>query len=353
MIREYYGGHLSMLIHAIPSMKVDVESAFVQSSMPGTQGFFYNLRHTMAEYFCLPSVEQADCFLGIKQIEPVPVGDKAKENSGPPDFSMSFWGLKKKPDTKPQKELFGGWLIHVFFKLAIPFPGTTVCQPLTLSTFVRLCIYLVEVRRIPAHWITAVVDKLLVGLINTSARPPAHLPQELFVVTYVNWDKKNRGQTKDFRISAFIPELKALLTRYQPLLPFHLLTPLPLRSEIAKYIMKMELDLSAGPTTMMNIFAFILTKNAITRGQEWGRLHKLLSQGSGVEDAYFYTNFEVMVLDKGVWSHLVEIAWWMEEKVAEEIRKHKWGALMVRIDNWTMVGSLKEATEIMEKVSVS
>ncbi|KAI5807223.1 hypothetical protein BZA77DRAFT_363087 [Pyronema omphalodes] len=306
----------------------------------------------MAEYFCLPSVEQAECFLGLRKLEPALTEEKSEEDTGPPDFSISFWSLKKRMDIKPQKELFGRWLIHVFLKIVIPFSGATVCQPLTLATFVRLCIYLVDVRRIPAHWISDVVDKLLMGSIRTSARPPAHLPQELYEVTYINSNKKNHGQIKDFKVAAFIPELKSLLTRYQLLLPFHLLTPLPLRSEVTKYTINMELDLGVGPTTMMNIFSFILARNATTRGQEWGRLHKLLSQGQGVDDAYFYTNFEVKVLDSNVWSHLVEIAWWMEEGVAEAMKSHKWGALMVRIDNWTVVGSLKEATETMKKVSV-
>ncbi|CCX30935.1 Protein of unknown function [Pyronema omphalodes CBS 100304] len=50
-------------------MKVDVESAFVHSSIPETPGFFYNPRHTMVEYF-----------LGLQQIEPALVEDKAKQH---------------------------------------------------------------------------------------------------------------------------------------------------------------------------------------------------------------------------------------------------------------------------------
>ncbi|KAI5807226.1 hypothetical protein BZA77DRAFT_363083 [Pyronema omphalodes] len=280
----------------------------------------------MAEYFGLPSEE------------------KSEEDTGPPDFSISFWSLKKRMDIKPQKELFG--------RMAYPclsedrntlFRSNLSAKPLTLATFM-----FDAYRHIGSAMLWTTSDG-----IDTDIRSAACSPsQELYEVTYINSNKKNHGQIKDFKVAAFIPELKSLLTRYQLLLPFHLLTPLPLRSEVTKYTINMELDLGVGPTTMMNIFSFILARNATTRGQEWGRLHKLLSQGQGVDDAYFYTNFEVKVLDSNVWSHLVEIAWWMEEGVAEAMKSHKWGALMVRIDNWTVVGSLKEATETMKKVSV-
>src|SRR5690606_27633956 len=120
----------------------------------------------------------------------------------------------------------------MFFKLSMPVPreyfgpnySRKIEQPLTLNSFVRLCIYLVQDRKFPPHWVGQVIDHLITvpGQFFTGAHPPRTAPIRMDEVTNAPGERERRL----YDIRPFIPELRALIAQYQPVLPFPILAPI-------------------------------------------------------------------------------------------------------------------------------
>lgn len=93
-----------------------------------------------------------------------------------------------------------------------------ICQPHTTTTFLRLCSYLIQVRYIPQHWISEVLDTLLSGVISTPFLPVLKSPQPPEEAS------KNLSGTDltvlSRNIHPFVPELHTLLSLYHE--EFHL-----------------------------------------------------------------------------------------------------------------------------------
>jgi hypothetical protein len=103
----------------------------------------------------------------------------------------------------------------MFFKLALPVPRELdaeqnklyrMHQPQTLHQFVRLCIYLVEVRNIPKHWVVNLLEAILTGKVSTNATPPTQTP--------VPFEALKPTPPKVWYVDTFVPELRMLLAYY-------------------------------------------------------------------------------------------------------------------------------------------
>lgn len=120
------------------------------------------------------------------------------------------------------------WLHALFLKLCLPFPRrkhdfTLVYAPLNLTTFLRLLVHVADLGY-PAHWLSALVNALLEGEIVTTARAPRQLvlrPEDVDAM-HPSW----KVCTKPWAL-----ELATLVSLWQAVLPFRLLTPARLVSQ--------------------------------------------------------------------------------------------------------------------------
>lgn len=314
------------------------------------------LTRTLAEYLCLPSLDTAEDFLGLIRLtsqqdinyeDPIERGES--EDKPWELLTAAYrWSLSV-PPTLPPKPAFTRWLTTMFFKLAFPVSrqihdaAYRINQPLTLLTFFRLCSFLVETRGIPPHWIATLIDSLLTGSITTAAKPPTNAPIRMLEVQYVTNFAK--AENKTYNISILLPEIRALLIRYRPILPFRITTPLPPREEVATFAMKMNVaDRTVGPINSLLALAF--TAPGVSPQQLW----RQFIGGNAVEmKGYIVGSFE-WVLDEGV--TLMGMSgtarWCMETKVVEEMKGPGWNAWVLRTDKWTGVSRGESLSHVVE-----
>jgi len=263
------------------------------------------------------------------------------------------WGyVEPEPALLPPKATVTRWLTQVFYKLALPVPrlihesARRINQPLTLSTFIRLCIYLVENRKYPTHWISSLVDSLLGGEIVTTVRPPATAPLELKELDHMA-SIENADPAKTYSATAFLPELRALLIRQQAILPFTLLTPLPSTSTVRRYKFRFEIiDQTVGPTQQILGLIFIspfMDKSALFD------LHYVLTRDTKTSPEARDARGKVYLVSCSGWQMVnqdevglfmnfdVDADVWMERETMDTMRADGWGITVMRTDRWTPV----------------
>ncbi|KAF8538715.1 hypothetical protein BDD12DRAFT_884306 [Trichophaea hybrida] len=339
-IPDYTGGHISTTLHALPLLK---PSGFTQTNiLANPMGFPEGLTRTLAEYTCLPNLDTAKTFLGLTRLMTqqeidfeAPI-ERGETEDKPWELLTSAyrWALSV-PTSLPPKPLFTCWLTTMFFKLAFPVSRQIhnvayhINQPLTLLTFLHLCSFLVETRNIPPHWISTLIDSLLTGSITTSAKPPNHAPIKLSDVKYIT-TSLSRTENKTYNLSLVLPELRALLIRHRPILPYRLTTPLPPREEVATFEIEMEVeDITVGPICALLALAFMppeVTPNQMWR--EWG-------DGNG--RGCVVGGFEWVVREVRAWGVKGTARWELEKTVEEEMRREGWRVGVVRTDRWVGV----------------
>ncbi|KAF8249159.1 hypothetical protein K440DRAFT_599286 [Wilcoxina mikolae CBS 423.85] len=359
-VPDYIGGHLSTVLHAIPLLKAgpQVGVSFVQSNIRvNVMCFTEGLPRTFAEYTCLPSLASAKAMLGLDRLTTKAQRDEEAEwENHVPWMSLSSanrWVLSHASETLPGKSLFIRWLTQMFFKLAMPVPkdimnpGSRINQPLTLSTFIRLCIFLVTDRRIPAHWVGGIMDSILTGSITTYARPQIKSPLEMKEVSYhLSPSAITKSESKLHHLDVFIPELRSLLIRYFPILPFPLFTPLPPRFELVNYSLNFEIfDGTVGPTVQVLTLVFASGRNKLNG------LWKDMSTGWCSEGVYVVGNIEWKVLEGKGGSHSGAkmkgmVQSWMEKSTVEAMKQAGWKAWMVRTDKWVPMSDGVLVTEM-------
>lgn len=150
------------------------------------------------------------------------IGELIKFPLGPCDYiswqheegPLPFMKLASKP--KVEKLLFG----H-FLKLALPcargtFGMASIAAPLNLTAFFRILVHLYELGY-PAHWLSEVVSTILSGTITTTARAPRTIPLSLK-------EAKQNFINRKMCVKPFVAEFCTLVTVWQCVLPFGLLT---------------------------------------------------------------------------------------------------------------------------------
>ncbi|KAF8243737.1 hypothetical protein K440DRAFT_605850 [Wilcoxina mikolae CBS 423.85] len=340
-IPDYTGGHLSTTLHALPLLK---PSGFTQTNiLVNPISFPEGLTRTLAEYTCLPNLDAAKTFLGITRLTTqqdidyeAPI-ERGETEDKPWELLTSAyrWALLI-PTTLPPKPVFTRWLTTMFFKLAFPVPrqirnaAYRINQPLTLLTFLRLCCFLIETRNIPPHWISSLIDSLLIGSITTAAKPPKHAPIPMKDVEYIT-TTPTRAETKTYNVSVLLPELRALLIRHLPILPFRITTPLHPRKEVGNFAVEMEIeDITVGPVVALLALAF--TPPEVTPNQMW----REWVDGNG--RGYVVGAFEWVVEELRAWGVKGMARWGMEKTVVEDMRRERWTVEVVRTDRWVGVG---------------
>jgi hypothetical protein len=254
----------------------------------------------------------------------------------------SYWRLAG-PQDLPQKLQFTLWLTHMFFKLALPVPrdsDSTCCvveQPLTLSTFVRLCASLIADRGIPMHWVSNVVDSILDGTLTTRAIPPRTVPLTLDDAGYLIYPESislDIQSAQTFHLQPLLPELRALLVRYMPVLGFRLLTPLPPTSFVGNHAIPFEI-VDIGYSTAKVLTLFFVGPDAMQPGQEMWRE---IIGGGKVEDVYIVSSFKYDIIgDPSTYPLEVEATWQMERSTMEVMRRGNWTAHLVETDKYLSV----------------
>jgi hypothetical protein len=214
-------------------------SSFVQCI--GTYDFDGGITDIISEYLNLPTSEDVEQMTGMKFRGYEPFDSKLTTSvTGLLDIPQDLksvrqlrWGLSRSPKM-PLKPRFKRWIFSIFVKIMKPPPQEypLIGQPHTTTTFLRLCSYLVQVRRIPQHWISEVLDTLLSGTITTPFLPVLKSPQppEEALKNLSGTDLKVSSRS----IHPFVPELHTLLSIYHEEFRFNRLicfTPmLPLQS---------------------------------------------------------------------------------------------------------------------------
>ena len=110
------------------------------------------------------------------------------------------------------REKLETWLYRLFLKLAIPAHRESqsfvlIYSPLNLTVFYRLLLHLSSVGY-PAHWLSGVLDDLINGRINTTARPPRSDPMKI---------KETRARMPSLSqsVQPFVAELSTLASIWQ------------------------------------------------------------------------------------------------------------------------------------------
>lgn len=120
------------------------------------------------------------------------------------------------------------WLYALFFKLAVPHRreargDSIIFTSLNLTAFLRLLIHLHSIGY-PSHWLSGVLLDILQNNVKTTARHP-----ETYSLTVE--EVRRRNPLKKLSTAPFAPEMRALTSVFQPLLPFAVLDPNLLTSD--------------------------------------------------------------------------------------------------------------------------
>jgi hypothetical protein len=244
------------------------------------------------------------------------------------------WGISV-PKTLISKPEFTRWLTQMFFKLALPVPRELdaeqnklyrMHQPQTLHQFVRLCIYLVEVRNIPKHWVVNLLEAILTGKVSTNATPPTQTP--------VPFEALKPTPPKVWYVDTFVPELRMLLAYYQPVLPFHILTTLtPLRKYEISFP-KIWMDVTRIPP-IMNVLALMFVNPEVEAIEMQQVFEDFIASGGE------YMQGLMVLMSTFEWHQRGKsfvATWLMESDSVEEMKIGDWKVGVMRTDSWVPIG---------------
>lgn len=242
-IPDYTGGTLSMFLCLLPLTWPDSNS-FVTANCMRNPNRWQKAAHFNNEYICLYLPSDLEKVFQVKMTYDDPWVDLPMRP--PMDFEMMrYHEWRHEPTMSAPSSLshlisrqkFETWLYRLFLKLVMPPERKAddvghIFAPLNLTIYLRLGIHLHQVGY-PAHWISGVLDSVLSGSITTKARPPRTEPLQ---IKEVNAEMSQRKQST----APFVAELSTLISMWQCVLPFGILTPLPLVSEIRKYSLTLK-----------------------------------------------------------------------------------------------------------------
>ncbi|RPA86846.1 hypothetical protein BJ508DRAFT_120992 [Ascobolus immersus RN42] len=375
---DYIGGHLFTVLHCLPVLK---QTGFVQSKILMNMGAFNEgLSRTFAEYLYLPDAKMADSLLGLKRL--VTEDDQAGQlenmsslmsKMGMPKFiglgHPHTWQVRP-PTTKyppVEKPDFCRWLVDMFFKLAMPVPreyfgpnySRKIEQPLTLYSFIRLCIYLVEDRRFPPHWVGEVIDQLLStpDQLYTGAHPPRTAPIQMEEINNPPGERRLRP----YDIRPFMPELRVLVAQYEDILPFPVLAPILIGEtiQLRRFSAELEVyDMSIGPTAQLLALCFLAPTEENDRLWNHPRLawerYSRVCAGEKKENeciimsVFHWTLLRPLQTPTGTSSQRGIAEFVMEGPVIDRMLEGEWNMGLFRTDKWVLITELEPVAKCGE-----
>ncbi|RPA77433.1 hypothetical protein BJ508DRAFT_364419 [Ascobolus immersus RN42] len=364
-IPDYIGGQLSIVLHALPILKDTNKDAFVQSN------WFFNVLlfeegqpRTIAEYLCLPDIEVAADLLGLsyqnsEKLQEVDASGRQKGQLWAPLMFFHRWETPSKNKFRlPNKAWFLRWLAKVFFKMVLPvtrdylwntgpYAGASlhVEQPLSLYAFLRLCVVLIK-RGIPSAWIsTSFLEPILLsGTIKTTTRPPQSVPLQCSEAINPFWpnSKPPSAPLQELDVTAFLPELKAMLSVFRNVLPLSLPqydTIIPSPSSLRRLSMKMSF-LSLAVSNQFQLLSLLFI-NPRTMSVEWTRDPKSLpkiilagkTRGACAIISAFNWKLDDSTKNPGVEKHGVA-EWVMALEGWEKMKRERWQVALIMTNTY-------------------
>jgi hypothetical protein len=248
-----------------------------------------------------------------------------------------YWHYLDRPksfaDLMPREKL-ETWLYRLLLKLAIPAYRQSqsfvlIYSPLNLTVLYRLLLHLSNIGY-PAHWLNGVLDNLLEGKINTTARPPRSDPMKIK-------ETKASMPALTQSVKPFVAELSTLASMWQSALPFGLLsTNIPRRQDIRKYRIKFN-NVSGG---VDNVATFVLAFfNTVLLPLQRSFRTLLLDDEEGQKDPQVAALRKegLHIVTTWEWSRKEKTAtFWLRRDVMEEMQRgQSWGVMIWRTDDWT------------------
>jgi hypothetical protein len=232
------------------------------------------------------------------------------------------------------RERLETWLYRLLLKVAMPAERQSqsfilIYSPLNLTIFYRLLMHLSNVGY-PAHWLSGVLDNLLEGRINTTARPPRSDPMKIK-------ETKAIMPALTQSVKPFVAELSTLASMWQSALPFGVLsTNVPRREDIRKY----RLDFTNVSGDVDNVATFVLAfcQVLIFPTQPSFRT-LLLDDEEGQKDSQASTvrkeGLHIVTTWEWVRSSKTATFWLRRDVMEEMLRSQSWGVMIWRTDTWT------------------
>ncbi|KAM0716120.1 hypothetical protein Q7P37_008634 [Cladosporium fusiforme] len=340
-IPDYIGGTLTSFLYALP-LTHPGDSSYITSTCLRNPPRWKSEAHFHNESVGLnaPS-DQAKVFRvrssGSRDLE---FGKMASSLLGSSQLmnSYHFWHHFARSQTFADlmpREKLETWLYRVFLKLAIPAHKQAIqsyvliYSPLTLIVFYRLLLHLSNVGY-PAHWLSGVLDNLLKGRINTTARPPR---SDLMKIKETKASMPTVGQS----VKPFVAEMSTLASIWQSALPFGVLsTNIPRTQEIRKYRINFTEVSEHVDNTAVFVLAFF---QALMLPLQPSFRTLLLDDERGQKDPQISTLREegLHIVTTWEWSRSSKTAtFWLRRAVMEGMQRGQdWGVMVWRTDNWT------------------
>ncbi|KAK8115740.1 hypothetical protein PG984_012242 [Apiospora sp. TS-2023a] len=219
---DYTGGPLTSFLYGVPVLEMGYGTGLTASVLKNPPRWD-SINQYLAEYLLMYDRKLIESHFHVRLSSTTPEGYEDAmwpmmpyykwERVTPPLKNMSF------DELMPQASLTK-WLCSHFLKICLPYKRgpafDLVSAPLNLTTFVRLLVHVSEIGY-PAHWLSALVNNLLSGQVTTTARAPRR-----YVLRTRDVDKVYPAQKVS--VEPWKMELAALISLWQPLLPFNLVT---------------------------------------------------------------------------------------------------------------------------------
>jgi hypothetical protein len=357
-IPDYIGGTLTSFIYAL-SLTHPGDSSYITSTCLRNPPRWKSEAHFHNEYVGLSAPSDlakvfrvhssGSCDPELDDMASKLLGNSQIMNSG---YSMTtlrqeweltallgyhFWHHLDRPKTFADlmtRERLETWLYRLFLKLAIPAHKQAIqsyvliYSPLNLTVFYRLLLHLSNFGH-PAHWLSGVLDNLLTGRINTTARPPRSDPMKI-----KETKSSMPGLTQS--VKPFVAELSTLASIWQSALPFGVLsTQIPRTQDIRKYRIKFTGVSEHVENTAVFVLAFY---QALMFPLQKSFRTLLLDDEEGQKDPKISTLRKegLHIVTTWDWSRSSKTAtFWLRRDVMEEMQRgQNWGVMIWRTDNW-------------------
>ena len=250
--RDYIGGSLASQMYAAPLLKQDQGSSYFTSCCLRNVAVFQGHDEVINEYLATnnPGVNGPDLLWQVFKTLPVPPERIPQPIDDTEVVRGSYDYLAQIPGPYEYEDLldlpaFQKWLYTLLFKIMMPYYRSPFGQqnwsgliywPFNVTIFFRLLSRLHDLGY-PTHFIVSSLNKILTGVITTTARPPRSCPLSIEDAT------RNYAE-REIDIFPFLPELRTQAGLWARLFTFGGVSGLDLCSptHIYKYTMNFSVD---------------------------------------------------------------------------------------------------------------
>ena len=344
--RDYWGGHLSTFLYAMPILKKESYGLAVSNCLRNSP-MWDTVEDFLAEYQLITDEEMLDKLTNVTITHhgggPMPLADyTAYVNTSNMKSPTNSDHRHKFPHLLPRAP-FNKWLYGLFFKLALPFNcdidayTTIIYAPLNLTIIFRL-LHQLRILGYPSHWLHEALLNILQNTVHTTARPPRRLPMRPADVARAHPEKK-------LCTAPFAPEMQTLTRMFRPQIGFGLLDhALPPERAIWQYSF---CGLDYVPLRpQLNCLVLVFWNDAMlsATGEAYmTNLRPLLdpSWGDEVDESWKGERFErfrergVVLWSAAAWQREKRVATaWMPEEFVHMAEKERWLCGLWRTDIW-------------------